>query len=96
MEILHFSALYAVRFIIFRYLCRQKTNKRGWRATMVADTDGTHYLLVSNFSGREQARIATTLQGRRLTMDISLEQNHSATYKVVLKKRKVRVFPIRN
>ena len=68
----------------------------GWRATLVADTDGSHYLLVSNFSGQRQVRLDTTLLGRQLTLDISLEQNHSATYKVELKKRKVRVFPIRN
>jgi hypothetical protein len=63
----------------------------GWRAVVVADSDGSNYLLVSNFSGAERAKVKGRHRGRRFSIDIKLLQNHSAAYRLEVQGKRLHI-----
>jgi len=92
----YYSNVTAQQTSLLANRCFEVAASNGWAATLVADTDGSLYLLVSNFAGSEQGSINGTVLGRQLAMEVTLPQNHSATFKVEQKKRRLRVSPMKN
>jgi len=67
---------------------------RGYRR--FTDTDGTVYLLVTNFNGDNSGRVIGRLDGRRFKVSVSLEQNNSAAFRLQHEKRRIRVYPMQD
>lgn len=77
-------------------LAPQISYPAGWRATLARDTDGTVYLLVTNFNGDNNGRVVGRLDGRRFKVSVSLEQNNSVAFRLQHEKRRIRVYPMQD
>lgn len=66
----------------------------GWRAVVVADSDDSYYLLVSNFSGVERAKVKGRHLGHRFNVDVELSPNHSATYRLEVQGKRLQIIKL--